>query len=133
MNEITETLDSNFVNFKDFAKPIKCNELKSKSEEEKESYRIEQSWNSYKGLINNVLESTAFYYTKKQKLLSLAIETNNNLPDIIYVGQDDGSVLKMMLNTISSSNLLLKPVQPIQHLIVFSQLSPVTHLQVINR
>ena len=124
MNSIVETLESQFEQYDKFRTPIKCNELKNVTD----SYRNEQSWNGYKGLIKNVLESTAFYYTKEKRLLSLAIDNTNTLRDVLYIGLDDGQVLKIVLNTIDYSNLYFQPIL-IQKLMLFNSI-PVTHLQI---
>jgi hypothetical protein len=68
MNDITETLNSHFEKYENYAKPTKLN---NKNDIEKESYRFEQSRTSYKGIIKNVLETTAIYYTNKERMISL--------------------------------------------------------------
>jgi hypothetical protein len=129
MNDVTDTLDSHFEKYENYAKPIKCNELNNKNDIEKESYRIEQSRTSYKGMIKNVLESTAIYYTNKERMISLAVDVSNNLRDIIYIGLDNGKVLKIILNTYSLSKLIFQPIL-IQQLIIFDKSVPVTHLKI---
>jgi hypothetical protein len=43
-------------------------------------------------MIKNVLESTAIYYTNKERMISLAVDVSNNLRDIIYIGLDNGKI-----------------------------------------
>ena len=129
MNDVTATLDSHFEKYEKYAIPIKCNELNSKNDIEKENYRSEQSRTSYKGMIKNVLESTAIYYTNKERMISVAVDITNNLRDVIYIGLDNGRVLKIILNTINLSKLIFQPIL-IQQLIIFDKSLPVTHLKI---
>ena len=80
-------------------------------------------------MIKNVLESTAIYYTNKERMISLAVDVSNNLRDIIYIGLDNGRVLKIILNTNSLSKLIFQPIL-IQQLIIFDKSVPVTHLKI---
>jgi hypothetical protein len=80
-------------------------------------------------LIKRVLESTAVYHSKGEKLLSLTIDTNNDLlRNVIYASVNDGTILKIVLNTINYSKLIFQPIL-IQQIIIFNNL-PVTHLKI---